>query len=82
MTRSRRAFDGHSHAPEAFHKHVIVDPRVRLNGDEATAESYFSRLNDSPEGPVVAASAATWTSSSAATTAPGASASAASSARA
>ena len=48
-----RAFDGHSHAPEAFHKHVIVDPRVRLNGDEATAESYFTRLNDSPEGPVV-----------------------------
>ena len=48
-----RAFDGHSHAPEAFHKHVIVDPRVRLNGDEATAQSYFMRLNDSPEGPVV-----------------------------
>ena len=23
------------------------------NGDEATAESYFSRLNDSPDGPVV-----------------------------
>jgi ketosteroid isomerase-like protein len=48
-----RAFDGHSHAPEAFHKHVIVDPRVRLNGDQATAESYFTRLNDSPEGPAV-----------------------------
>jgi len=48
-----RAFDGHSHAPEAFHKHVIVDPRVRQYGDEATAQSYFMRLNDSPGGPVV-----------------------------
>lgn len=48
-----RAFDGHSHAPEAFHKHVVVEPRVRLHGDEATAQSYFARLNDSPEGPVV-----------------------------
>jgi ketosteroid isomerase-like protein len=26
---------------------------VHVNGDEATAESYFARLNDSPEGPVV-----------------------------
>ena len=47
------AFDGHSHAPEAFHKHLLVAPRIRLEGDEATVESYFSRLNDSPDGPVV-----------------------------
>jgi ketosteroid isomerase-like protein len=48
-----RAFDGHSHAPDAYHKHFLVEPRVRLNGDEAAAESYFARLNDSPGGPVM-----------------------------
>ena len=48
-----RAYDGHSHAPEAFHKHLLVEPRVRLDGDEASVESYFARLNDSPGGPVV-----------------------------
>jgi ketosteroid isomerase-like protein len=48
-----RAFDGHSHAPEAFHKHLLVEPRVRVSGDSATAESYFARLNDAPGGPVV-----------------------------
>ena len=30
-----------------------VEPRVRLDGDRATVESYFARLNDSPDGPVV-----------------------------
>ena len=48
-----RAFDGHSHAPEAFHKHFLVEPRIRLEGDAASVDSYFARLNDSPEGPVV-----------------------------
>lgn len=47
------AFDAHSHAPEAFHKHFLVEPRVRIDGDTAVAESYFTRLNDSPSGPVV-----------------------------
>ena len=51
--RIGEAFDGHSHAPEAFHKHLLVEPRVRLDGDRATAQSYFSRLNDSPDGPVI-----------------------------
>ena len=27
-----RAFDGHTHAPEAFHKHFLVEPRVRVDG--------------------------------------------------
>ena len=47
------AFDGHSHAPEAYHKHFLVEPRVAIDGARATVDSYFARLNDSPEGPVV-----------------------------
>jgi ketosteroid isomerase-like protein len=47
------AFDTHSHAPEAYHKHFLVEPRIRVDGDRATADSYFTRLNDSPSGPVV-----------------------------
>jgi hypothetical protein len=47
------AYDGHSHAPEAFHKHFLVEPRIVLDGDAATAESYFTRLNDSAQGPVL-----------------------------
>jgi ketosteroid isomerase-like protein len=48
-----RAFDGHSHAPQAFHKHFLVEPRIRLDGDTASVSSYFSRINDSADGPVV-----------------------------
>jgi ketosteroid isomerase-like protein len=48
-----RAFDGHSHAPDAYHKHFLAEPRIRLSGDRATVDSYFTRINDSPQGPVV-----------------------------
>ena len=48
-----RAFDTHSHAPEAYHKHFLVEPRIRLDGETATTDSYFTRINDSPRGPVV-----------------------------
>ena len=48
-----RAFDEHSHAPQAFHKHVMIEPMIHIDGDHATASSYFARLNDSPSGPIV-----------------------------
>jgi ketosteroid isomerase-like protein len=47
------AFDGHSHAPEAYHKHLLIEPRVRLEGDRARVDSYFSRVDGTPEGPRV-----------------------------
>ena len=47
------AFDGHSHAPDAYHKHCLVEPRVRCSGDRATVDSYFMRINASAVGPVV-----------------------------
>jgi SnoaL-like domain len=53
---SVRAYDGrdelaafaarHTRAPEHFHKHVVVDPIVSVDGDRATAVSYFLRLDE------------------------------------
>jgi ketosteroid isomerase-like protein len=47
-----QAYDDHSHAPQSFHKHVLVEPRVRIDGDRATVASYFARVNNSHHGPV------------------------------
>ena len=47
------AFDDHSHAPQVFHKHLLIEPRVRIEGDRATAASYFARVNDSAAGPLI-----------------------------
>jgi SnoaL-like domain len=35
----------HTRAPERFHKHVVVDPVIAVDGDRATAVSYFMRLD-------------------------------------
>jgi hypothetical protein len=50
-----RAYDGrdelaafaarHTRAPEHFHKHVVVDPMIAVDGDRATAVSYFLRVD-------------------------------------
>jgi ketosteroid isomerase-like protein len=48
-----RAFDEHTHAPEAFHKHVVVDPLIELDGDRARVDSYFARLDHRTAGPIV-----------------------------
>lgn len=47
------AFDAHSHAPEKFHKHFMVEPRIHVDGDSATVDSYFTRLDAGPDGPFV-----------------------------
>jgi hypothetical protein len=41
-------FDGHTHAPAAFHKHVTVNPVVDCTGGAATATSYFLRVDAAP----------------------------------
>jgi ketosteroid isomerase-like protein len=48
-----RAFDEHTHAPDYFHKHIVVDPLIELAGDLARVESYFLRVDESPAGPIV-----------------------------
>src|SRR5688500_2925940 len=49
----RRAFRGHTHAPSIFHKHVVVDPRIEIEGDTASVESYFARLDEDEDGPYI-----------------------------
>jgi len=35
----------HSNAPDAWHKHVVVDPQIVVDGDAATAQSCFMRID-------------------------------------
>jgi ketosteroid isomerase-like protein len=51
--RIREAFRGHTHAPATYHKHFVVDPRIRIDGDVARVESYFARLDKDGDGPYV-----------------------------
>ena len=44
-------FDGHTHAPAALHKHVTTNPMIRVDGDQATATSYFVRVDAGATGP-------------------------------
>jgi hypothetical protein len=48
-------FRRHTHAPEKFHKHLMVEPTVLLDGDRATVDSYFARLDAGACGPRVSA---------------------------
>ena len=47
----RKTFRAHTHAPTIYHKHFLVEPRVRIDGERATVESMFARLDSYPEGP-------------------------------
>jgi 3-phenylpropionate/cinnamic acid dioxygenase small subunit len=38
-------FDGHTHAPAAWHKHVTTNATVTVNGNAAWATSYFLRVD-------------------------------------
>lgn len=49
----RTIFRKHTHAPAPFHKHVVVDPMITLEGDRATVDSMFLRLDDYEDGPQV-----------------------------
>jgi ketosteroid isomerase-like protein len=42
-------FTGHSHAPDAWHKHVTTNPSVTVDGDRASAISYFVRVDAGAE---------------------------------
>ena len=63
--RPARRFDGrdgltqmfrdHVHAPEYFHKHVVANPWVEVDGDTATARSYLILVAEHPTGPYVRA---------------------------
>ena len=39
----------HSRAPDAWHKHLLCEPRLRFDGDRCRAESYFVRVDAHPK---------------------------------
>lgn len=51
----RAGFRAHSHAPTMFHKHVVVAPLISIQGDTATVQSMFARLDRYPDGPGIRA---------------------------
>lgn len=42
---------GHSHAPEHFHKHLVGDPLIEVDGTSATSTSYLTRVDKGDQGP-------------------------------
>jgi hypothetical protein len=40
----------HTRAPDVFHKHVVADPRIAMDGDSATVASYFLFVMEEPGG--------------------------------
>jgi ketosteroid isomerase-like protein len=42
----RRFVASHSRAPERWHKHLVIEPVVQVDGETATCESYFGVLVD------------------------------------
>ena len=41
----RGAFTSHTHAPKAAHKHLLCEPRIRIEGDTARVDSMFVRVD-------------------------------------
>src|ERR1700693_514594 len=39
----------HTHPPQQFHKHFLVEPRISIHGDEAEVDSYFVRFDAYPQ---------------------------------
>ena len=49
-----RAFiAGHTRAPELWHKHLLVEPFVEIDGDSATCASYLAVVMEHEDEPVL-----------------------------
>lgn len=46
-------FDMISHAPEEYHKHVLVEPVIDIDGDRAVVSSDFLFVQDCDTGPFI-----------------------------
>jgi ketosteroid isomerase-like protein len=46
-------FGRHSHAPEAWHKHLMVEPRITITGDRAGGVSYYALIQTRASGPFI-----------------------------
>lgn len=51
----RTTFRAHTHAPSIYHKHLLSEPLIQIDGDRARAQSMFARVDSYPEGPKVLA---------------------------
>lgn len=40
----------HTRAPSRYHKHMLMEPVMSVNGDHATVQSYFTRLDATSDG--------------------------------
>lgn len=38
-------FRAHTHAPAFYHKHLVIAPLIRIDGDRATVDSMFVRVD-------------------------------------
>jgi 3-phenylpropionate/cinnamic acid dioxygenase small subunit len=45
----------HTRPPQAWHKHLLCEPRVELEGDRAQVDSYFVRIDLHPTGSFIRA---------------------------
>jgi 3-phenylpropionate/cinnamic acid dioxygenase small subunit len=41
-----RFVSAHTRAPDRYHKHVVIEPRITLDGHEATVVSYFMFVHE------------------------------------
>jgi ketosteroid isomerase-like protein len=48
-----RFYARHTHAPERYHQHLLVAPRIAVDGERATVRSTFARLDERREGPLL-----------------------------
>jgi hypothetical protein len=46
----KRFIAGHPAPPDRWHKHMVIDPLIQLSGVEASAVSFFARLDAGPDG--------------------------------
>lgn len=49
----RRFIARHSNAPSAWHKHLMIEPLIELDGDTAACTSYLALLRDDDGVPAV-----------------------------
>lgn len=42
-------FESHTHAPDAWHKHITTNPTCVVNGDRAEVRSYFLRVDSTDD---------------------------------
>jgi 3-phenylpropionate/cinnamic acid dioxygenase small subunit len=44
----------HTRAPGRYHKHLVIEPRINVEGDRASLQSYFLFVAEAPEGVEIA----------------------------